>query len=391
MSQIGGIPYGIKCLKYRLPPHRKGRTDVIRPITLILTYVSFAIFSAARRPITVVQLKIIKECDAYVFGVNRTDNAKDSSDDMDDMEELESTKSPVTSWCKGTVFEEDAQTFMQILGSLFIGSYGILVLFSGIIADYFNPRYIITWGSLMGGFFMIVIGMANLWKIESTQYFSMALILLAAAQSTAWPILLSCATHWYQGQRRGLFFSLWNTHFYLGSFVGILLAGSNVQEAWGKLFFIPAAFVSLIGVILFFFLVIHPSDVAELDPPKESNDADKEEELPQWLDSKRTIPYYETFLIPGVVEFSGTMFFTRMVSFFFLFWRPAFLLETGKKTLRGIALYSLPYIIGGFLGGLCIGIAKTYLSKKCPCLHIILVVVYPCDWFPDDTVRCGKC
>ncbi|GFQ71340.1 sugar phosphate exchanger 3, partial [Trichonephila clavata] len=271
-NQIGGIPYGIKCLRHRLPTHRKGRTDVIRPVTLMLTYISFALFSAARRPITVVQLKIIKECDAYVFGVNKTDKAQSSNKDS---EESYSTKSSVTSWCKGTVFEEDAQTFMQILGSLFIGSYGILVFFSGIIADYFNPRYIITWGSLMAGFFMIVIGMANFWKIESTQYFSMALILLAAAQSTAWPILLSCATHWYQGQRRGLFFSLWNTHFYVGSFIGILLAGSNVQDQWGHIFFIPAAFVTLMGVILFFFLVIHPTDVAELEPPKASKDPDK--------------------------------------------------------------------------------------------------------------------
>ncbi|GFS87117.1 glucose-6-phosphate exchanger SLC37A2, partial [Nephila pilipes] len=88
------------------------------------------------------------------------------------------------------------------------------------------------------------------------------------------------------------------------------------------------------------------------------------EEIPPWLDSKYTIPYYKAFLIPGVIEFSAAIFFCRMVSFFFLFWRPAFLLEGGYKTLDEIALYNLPYIIGGFIGGVLIGVLKDIFQKN---------------------------
>ncbi|CAL1289211.1 unnamed protein product [Larinioides sclopetarius] len=220
------------------------------------------------------------------------------------------------SWCKGTIFQNDAQTFLQVLGSLFVGAYGFLnkiskhcfsqvcMYGSGVIADYFNPRYYLTWGSFMGSFFMLVLGLGNLWKINSIEFFIMALSLFGAAQSTAWPVLLTSATHWYDGKRSGFFFALWNTHFYV------------------------------------------------------------ESELPPWLDTKRAIEFYEAFKVPGVLEFSACMFFSRMVSYFFLFWQPAFLLEFGMKTLNQAALYSLPYIIGGFLGGVTIGILKDIFQKN---------------------------
>ncbi|GFS74431.1 glucose-6-phosphate exchanger SLC37A2, partial [Nephila pilipes] len=290
-AEIGGMPLGITSLQKYLPLYRKGRQDVIRPVNLILTYVAFAMFCGARRPITVVQLKIIKECNASVFGENATYNnyfgitlrkGTDNTEPINSTNDTEPINEPIDgtnstepingtnnkdNWCSRTVFEKDSQTFMLLLGSLFLGSYGVFVFFSGILADYFNPRYIVTWGSLMGSFFMIVVGLTNLWKVESTEYFAMAITLFGVAQSTAWPVLLSCATYWYAGTRRGLFFSVWNTHFYVGSFFGILAAGSNVEQNWGNLFFVPAAFVALIGIIIFFFLVIHPTDVCELENP----------------------------------------------------------------------------------------------------------------------------
>ncbi|GBM75013.1 Glucose-6-phosphate exchanger SLC37A2 [Araneus ventricosus] len=247
-AEIGGIPFGILAIKRFLPLDKKGRVDALRPLTLVLTFVCYALFCAARRPITVVQLKILKECNASIFE-NSSINVPQGND----------------SWCKGTIFQNDSQTFMQVLGSLFIGAYGVCMYGSGVIADYFNPRYYLTWGSFMGSFFMVVLGLGNLWKINSIEFFIMALILFGAAQTTAWPVLLSTATHWYGGKRSGFFFALWNTHFYVGSLLGLLLAGINVQERWGFAFFFPAVLVALMGFVIFFFLVAHPADITRLD------------------------------------------------------------------------------------------------------------------------------
>ncbi|GIY73614.1 glucose-6-phosphate exchanger SLC37A2 [Caerostris extrusa] len=68
-------------------------------------------------------------------------------------------------WCEGRVFEENAQSFMYIFGSLFWVSYG------GVIADTFNPRYFLTFGSFMACFFMVVLGLSNLWQIAEIHFF----------------------------------------------------------------------------------------------------------------------------------------------------------------------------------------------------------------------------
>ncbi|XP_055944399.1 glucose-6-phosphate exchanger SLC37A2-like [Argiope bruennichi] len=357
--EIGGIPFGILAIKRFLPLDKKGRTDALRPLMLVLTFVCYALFCAARRPITVVQLKILKECNASIFE-NSSIHTPSGND----------------TWCRGTVFQKDAQTFMQVLGSLFVGAYGVCMYGSGVIADYFNPRYYLTWGTLMGSFFMLVLGLGNLWKINSIEFFIMALILFGAAQSTAWPVVLSSATHWYGGKRSGFFFALWNTHYYVGSLLGILLAGINVQERWGFAFFFPAVLVVLMGVVIFLFFVVHPADIANLDRQDISKEQEEETELPPWLDTKRAIEFYEAFKVPGVLEFSGCMFFSRMISYFFLFWRPAFLLEFGVKTLAETALYSLPYIIGGIFGGLTIGILKDIFQKNALiCISFLLLSI----------------
>ncbi|GIY27424.1 glucose-6-phosphate exchanger SLC37A2 [Caerostris darwini] len=356
-EEIGGIPFGVKIIKGCLPPDKRGRTDALQPLTLILTYVAYLFFCISRTPINVLQMKILHECNASLFA-NRTYTLHEGSH----------------TWCEGRVFEKDAQSFMYIFGSLFWISYGICLYFSGIIADTFNPRYFLTFGSFMASFFMVVLGLSNLWQIAEIHFFYMSIILYAAAQSTAWPVLLNTATHWYAGKRNGLFFSLWNTHRYVGSIVGILITSAYIEGVWGTAFFIPAVFVAIIAIVVFLFFIAHPVDLSFMDELSTSDS--KTEELPPWLDNRRTIEFVEALKVPGVVEFSACMFFSRMVSFFFLFWRPAYLMEMGKKTVQDIAIYSLPYTIGGFCGGVLIGVLKDYFKKNAIiCVSFLLLSI----------------
>ncbi|KAF8778256.1 Glucose-6-phosphate exchanger SLC37A2 like protein [Argiope bruennichi] len=308
---------------------------------LVLTFVCYALFCAARRPITVVQLKILKECNASIFE-NSSIHTPSGND----------------TWCRGTVFQKDAQTFMQVLGSLFVGAYGVCMYGSGVIADYFNPRYYLTWGT---------------YEWERRSHWSWLL-------STSWAIRigLRCLPHTGTAGKEadsslhcGILRVLC-----VGSLLGILLAGINVQERWGFAFFFPAVLVVLMGVVIFLFFVVHPADIANLDRQDISKEQEEETELPPWLDTKRAIEFYEAFKVPGVLEFSGCMFFSRMISYFFLFWRPAFLLEFGVKTLAETALYSLPYIIGGIFGGLTIGILKDIFQKNALiCISFLLLSI----------------
>jgi OPA family glycerol-3-phosphate transporter-like MFS transporter 1/2 len=69
---------------------------------------------------------------------------------------------------------------------------------------------------------------------------------------------------------------------------------------------------------------------------------------------KSGISFMTALLIPGVLEFSFVLFFTKLVAYTFLFWLPSYLESTGyEPSVSGYL--STTFDVGGIVGGIIVG------------------------------------
>ncbi|XP_035219531.1 glucose-6-phosphate exchanger SLC37A2-like [Stegodyphus dumicola] len=350
--EIGGIPYGIWWIRKILPKDKKRRLLLLRVFTLFLTYVVYVSFHVARRPITVVQLKITHSCNLTAYSEAWIKHFPENK---------------ASDWCQGTLFETSGKVIMGLIDVTFYGTYAFSMYFSGIIADCYNPRYFLTTGCILTGFFSMILGLADMWKIVSYYFLIMSLILMGASQSTGWPVVLSCASFWYSGKKRGLFFGIWNTHNYLGSVLGLYLAEIFIDDQWGWSFQLPGIIVTVMGLIVIFFLVTDPSDVNILDAEKENSlnrRGEGDVDIPPWLHSKPSIKFYDALHLPGVLEYSACLFFSRMAAYVFIFWLPIVIVHSRAMNISRSSYFSMAYVIGGTFGGILAGVLKDILRRS---------------------------
>ncbi len=85
-------------------------------------------------------------------------------------------------------------------------------------------------------------------------------------QSTGWPSVVSIMANWYGKGKRGLIMGIWNAHTSLGNILGSFTAAAALSYGWGWSFLLPAIGMAVIGVLVWLFLVIQPSDVGLPSP-----------------------------------------------------------------------------------------------------------------------------
>ena len=148
--------------------------------------------------------------------------------------------------------------------------------------------------------------------------------------------------NWFGKGRRGLIMGLWNSHTSLGNILGSLVAGAFVNYNWGLSFTVPGVIIAAVGFLLFLFLVPQPQDVG-LSPSAAGErreeepllDSETEDGAPDLLldspDSDKAIGFISALRIPGVVEFSLCLFFSKLVSYTFLYWLPNYIHSTSGQ------------------------------------------------------------
>ena len=167
-------------------------------------------------------------------------------------------------------------------------------------------------------------------------------IITGAFQASGWPGVVTVMANWFGKGRRGLIMGLWNSHTSLGNILGSLIAGAFVTSNWGLSFIVPGAIIAGVGFFLFLFLVPRPEDIGITHEQSEHRDEeegeteplmeDKEEEqIPETSDTtvmqteERAIGFTGALMIPGVIEFSFCLFFSKLVSYTFLYWLPNYI------------------------------------------------------------------
>lgn len=278
----------------------------------------------------------------------------------------------------------------------FLSSYAIGMFFSGHFADTTDLRVFLAIGMLLSGVFTVAFGMGYWFGVHSFLYFVVVQILCGLSQSTGWPCVVSVVGNWFKS-KRGMIMGIWNSHTSIGNIIGSVVASSMLKHGWGWSFFWPGFFVFLIGIVVYFFLVVSPELIGlsleseiELNPIEEggsvevSNDGEAEhlsliqsknlestdDHIP--LESNdmngHAIGFMAAWKLPGVASFAICLFFSKLVAYTFLYWLPFYIRHTAVAGVHlsheTAGLLSTIFDVGGVLGGFLAGLLSDKLEAR---------------------------
>ncbi|CRK86179.1 CLUMA_CG000027, isoform A [Clunio marinus] len=372
---------------------------------LVLTYVAYVCYHMTRKPIAVVKSVLHQNCS----DLPRPSDFKINSFNDE-------------TWCDYAPFDgSDASALLGILDSSFLFCYAIAMFFSGLIAERVSLRYYLSLGMLLSGFFCYTFGYAKTKDVHSLAYFVIVQSFAGIFQTTGWPGVVTVVSRWCGKSKRGLILGIWNSHTSIGNMLGTYIAAHYVATDWSMSFIVPGFIMGIVGFIIFLFLVDSPEivgmqhEVTAANPEDTSNyrrfdDSDEsglgevtirtEHESNPSLRSLRgslnsesqrynertpmlgmnsnhhetPIGFIGALKIPGVIEFSLCLFFSKLVNYTFLFWLPLYIKNTTPLTPEASAELSMVFDIGGIVGAIATGvISDTTSMPASTCVGMLFV------------------
>jgi len=351
------------------------REAVLRVSVLILTFLAYTSYHLSRKPIS-----IVKNSEAFLnCGVgNHTENTT------------------CTSWISAIdgQKEEKAKTYLGVLDTAYLFSYAFFMFWSGLLAERMDLRYFLSLGMIFSGFFTFLFGLAYFANIHSLAFFIVIQIITGAFQASGWPGVVTVMANWFGKGRRGLIMGLWNSHTSLGNILGSLIAGAFVSTNWGLSFIVPGIIIAGVGFLLFLFLVPKPEDIGitpetsvlrdndggETEPLMDDKEDEPtpEEDVTVIHGEERAIGFIGALKIPGVVEFSLCLFFSKLVSYTFLYWLPNYIHQTSQVDAQESAILSTIFDIGGIVGGIIAGLVSDSTGRPASTCSVMLIAAVPC-------------
>ena len=358
-------------------------------LVLLLTFIAYAAFHMGRRPLSIVKNVLNRDCSK----VNNSVGAQQvDSQIVSTLSTLEVTPTPNDTSCNWAPFDDNATAnqLLAYLDTAFLLSYAIFMFFSGPVAERTNLRYFVSIGCVLSGLGLVAFGFSYSLDIHSMTYFIIVQIAAGAAQSTGWPVVVTCIGNWFEESKRGTIYGLWNSHTNLGNILGATIAGYFVETDWGLSFIVPGGIMVAVGILLFLFLVPAPNDVnlkapaqevlgnptltpsgdiatlsgsqysLEIESSQKSSNVVVIESADKHEEQKGAISFMKALKIPGVIEYSLCLFFSKLVSYTFLYWLPRYITASTTFNSEDSAYLSTPFDVGGIAGAILAG----YLSDK---------------------------
>ncbi|XKL65384.1 hypothetical protein PGB90_008804 [Kerria lacca] len=349
-----------------------------RRYALLLTFIIYTCFHASRKPLSVVKSVLHANC------TNLTPPAN-----------VNSTVDP--NWCSWKPFDlqkvfflnfgedtNEANSLFGLLDSAFLFSYAISMFFSGFIGERMNLRYFLTIGTLMSGICIYIFGLAKIYNIHNIWYFIGVQFFGGIFQTTGWPGVVTVVGNWYGREKNGLIFGLWNSHTSVGNILGTVVAGMYVEQDWSKSFTVLAIVMMVLSIVIFLFLLSEPSSIRSsstsniIDSDIQSEVAVQNEvifvlenrarveqrPILSQEPSVKAIGFIEALKIPGVAEFSLSLFFAKLVSYTFLYWLPFYIHSSTTFSPEFSAEISTLFDIGGIAGGIIAGAVSDYTGMQ---------------------------
>ncbi|XP_069691484.1 glucose-6-phosphate exchanger SLC37A2 isoform X2 [Periplaneta americana] len=393
------------------------RTLWYRASVFILTYAAYSCYHLSRKPISVVKNVLNQNCSDVTPTPGVVINASNKSN-----------------WCDYAPFDgNNAETLLGALDSAYLFSYAASMFLSGFVAERMNLRYFLAIGMITSGIFSYLFGIAKSYEIHYLWYFIIVQILAGVVQSTGWPGVVTVVGNWFGKKKRGIIFGLWNSHTSVGNILGSLIAGEYVEQDWSLSFIVPGILIAAMGFIIFLFLVSRPSDVncplpdqvsperphphgyerVSTEEPVEDDEnemvSDEENSYHHWKYGNRhnneltRRPYREdspiisthpvseqpigfigALRIPGVVEYSLSLFFAKLVSYTFLYWLPHYIKSSTTLSPAESAQLSTLFDVGGIGGAIVAGGISDYTGMSATTCSGMLLLTIPMMFLYED-------
>ncbi|CAH8474597.1 hypothetical protein MS3_00001780 [Schistosoma haematobium] len=342
-----------------LPPcYRLLHTSVLRNdfrrlaiYILLLTYFCYTLYHASRKPLSIVKTVLHRS------GVNG---------------QLRTVGFTSDGW---KPFDSD--NWSQLLGGLeyiYLFVYAVSMILSGFLAERVNLRYFLSIGMFLSGVSTFAFGLASYFEIHYYSYFVFIQVFSGFVQASGWPAVVTLVGNWWGKSRRGLIMGLWNSHTSLGNIIGSVIAGIYVETNWGASFYLPGLIMMVGALVVYLTVIEHPNMVynsassektgtqipmsgsiygGNID--RERSDKDGLRPLISDIEATRPINFIEALLLPSVFTYSLLLFFTKLVSYTFLYWLPNYLTIVEHVSAEQAAKLSVLFDVGGIIGGVLIG------------------------------------
>jgi len=91
----------------------------------------------------------------------------------------------------------------------------------------------------------------------------------------------------------------------------------------------------------------------------------------------RPISLFEALYIPGVAEFAACLFFTKLVSYTFMFWLPLYIESSSNFGPAISAQISTLFDVGGIIGAIAAGVISDYSGMPAFVCGLMLFIASP--------------
>ena len=277
---------------------------------------------------------------------------------------------------------------MGLIDSVYLVSYAVGQFIWGALADKVGPRRVLLTGLLASIVCAVAMG-ASTWLMA----FLVINFLQGLAQSCGWAPLAKNLSCWYSRLERGRILGLWSTNYPAGSVVALMIAGGAITwfGHWSYAFYVPAACLFVIFLLLYFFHADRPQDVGlpsidayhgELAEGQEDGHEPKPETT-SWLELIRQ---------PMIGLLALTYFLLKPTRYAILLWGPYYVtlkLQTGALFSATIAS---TFAIAGIFGAIIAGTISdmVFKAKRMPftviCLIVLSITLFVFDGLVSRTV-----
>lgn len=280
------------------------------------------------------------------------------------------------------------------LNTTFLAVYSLGVLFTGQLADRYRHRlrhFILVLYSLVT---IVMLALAGLLTYVPRELQRQALPAYYAVkaingllQSPCWAIHIVLLNNWFPKTGRGLLLGVWGCNTHVGNILGAqAFKWFSSASTLGAPFLCVASMVFGSGLLSFWLLVESPADVGILlstDDDDNDGQGDESEKVlvqPSSVNEEsdtQKMNFWQSFAVPGVVEFSICFFLAKIVKGAMYYWVILYL-ETPPAAVNGNEIGGLGYDsstainifswyeTGALLGSMCLGLLSDLLPVRSP-------------------------
>ena len=229
---------------------------------------------------------------------------------------------------------------LGLIDTFYLAAYALGLFFSGYVGDRVGARRLITFGLAVSALCCAAFGATS-----AALWFGVLFFINGLAQSTGWPGTTRAMAEWTTAQNRGTVMAFWATCYQVGSIVASDFAAYLLRSSgWRAAFFVPAACMLAVALLIFSFL--KRGDVTAAGAAVGTE-----------LDAEaRRSAQREALRSPVLWSFGASYFFIKYVRYALLFWLPYYLHGTLGHEVDRAAYVSNAFEAGGIAGVIAIGV-----------------------------------